>query len=431
MTRLRDRTTLIQQKTPGTKPTLRNDAVPARMDNFRVHGPRTALNVDNFALFVSQLNGQLGGISERLNAIPRMNPADYVRRDEFGNLVDDHNDTIASAATSQGEDAVQSNTTKTTSRKKNKNANTSTTTVNNAAPLSAPPQIADTSSIGTTVTPLFSYADHTHGGVNKSATGSNGQSTFFTSTFEIRGDDAFWWDNSNKRLGIGNAAPGVDLDVSRSASGVTVEVDLKNTSNTATSKAKQLIQVAGATADDPFLVFDVASVTQWAVGIDNSDSDKFKVSRSATLGTTDSLVITTGDAVSLTGKVTTYENITTAGKGLAPITDVKTLTAQVADIADTAFTNASTAGLYRVAYYLVTTTADVTAGTVQVNIKFTDDAAARTVSSTAVILTATTGFTQGYVFARVNSGSLTYGVTHTGIFGTSQYALYATCERLN
>ncbi len=111
------------------------------------------------------------------------------------------------------------------------------------------------------------------------------------------------------------------------------------------------------------------------------------------------------------------------------ITDQLSLTGKVADIADTAFSG-TTAGLYRLGFYLLDTVADATAGTVSLNIKFTDNAAARTISSAPVILTATTGFGQGDIIIRLASGTITYGVTHTGIFGTATYACYLTLERI-
>lgn len=114
--------------------------------------------------------------------------------------------------------------------------------------------------------------------------------------------------------------------------------------------------------------------------------------------------------------------------GVVPIIASVSLTGQVADIVDTTLT--STAGLYRVAYYILDTVADLTAGAVTLNIKYTDDAGARTLSTSPVILTAITGFAQGEVIARLASGNLTYGVTHSGSFGTAQYALYLTAERL-
>lgn len=111
------------------------------------------------------------------------------------------------------------------------------------------------------------------------------------------------------------------------------------------------------------------------------------------------------------------------------ITDKISLTAQVADIADTAFAG-NTAGVYRLSYYILDTTADALAGAVTLNIKFTDNGAARTISTSPVVLSALTGFAQGDIVVRLASGNITYGVTHTGIFGTADYALYLTLERI-
>lgn len=117
------------------------------------------------------------------------------------------------------------------------------------------------------------------------------------------------------------------------------------------------------------------------------------------------------------------------GAGIVTTTDTEALTTKATDIADTALTTTG-AGLYRVSYYLLDTTADLTAGAVTLNIKFTDAATARTLSSAPVVLTATTGFAQGQMVVQLASGGITYGVTHTGIFGTAVYALYLSLERL-
>lgn len=122
---------------------------------------------------------------------------------------------------------------------------------------------------------------------------------------------------------------------------------------------------------------------------------------------------------------------TSGAFGVPLIKDVQSKIAQVADIADTNFVGGNVAGLYRVSYYLVDTTSDITAGAVTLNIKYTDIVGARTLSSTPVVLTATTAITQGTLFIQLASGNVTYGVTHTGIFGTATFALYLTFERLN
>lgn len=113
------------------------------------------------------------------------------------------------------------------------------------------------------------------------------------------------------------------------------------------------------------------------------------------------------------------------------IKDTIALTNQGADIADTNFSGASTIGTYRVGYYMLDTTADLTAGAVTLNIKYNDGTASRTTSSNAVILTATSGFDEGNIFIRLGTASITYGTTHTGIFGTAKYALYISLEQLS
>ncbi len=76
------------------------------------------------------------------------------------------------------------------------------------------------------------------------------------------------------------------LDHAVSSSGATVKRSVRNTSNTATSKAWDLIEVAGATADDPYSQYSVSGVTNFVVGIDNSDSDYFKIHSGTALDTT-------------------------------------------------------------------------------------------------------------------------------------------------
>lgn len=69
---------------------------------------------------------------------------------------------------------------------------------------------------------------------------------------------------------------------------------VSNSDNTGTSAAQVQISVGGATttgdAQDSFIV---TGVTTWSMGCDNSDSDSLVICPSATLGTTNSHVITT------------------------------------------------------------------------------------------------------------------------------------------
>lgn len=84
--------------------------------------------------------------------------------------------------------------------------------------------------------------------------------------------------------GVINNKVGADI------SGVTNTFTVTNPSNTASSAARETITVGGGTAADPSLNFNVSGVTDWEVGIDNSDSDKWKLSQGTALGTNDTIV---------------------------------------------------------------------------------------------------------------------------------------------
>jgi len=75
--------------------------------------------------------------------------------------------------------------------------------------------------------------------------------------------------------------------VQGTTSGSTVTSTVSNSSNNASSSAANHISVGGGTSDDAYMRFAVGTTAQYALGIDNSDSDKFKLSY-ATSGATPS-----------------------------------------------------------------------------------------------------------------------------------------------
>ncbi len=82
-----------------------------------------------------------------------------------------------------------------------------------------------------------------------------------------------------------------------SRSGGVMGLLVENTSNTSSSSALLQAKVAGTSADDPYMLFNINGSTQWTIGSDNSDSDKFKISQSAGLGTSDVFTVTTAGNV--------------------------------------------------------------------------------------------------------------------------------------
>lgn len=70
---------------------------------------------------------------------------------------------------------------------------------------------------------------------------------------------------------------------SQSSSGITLNWSLANTSNTAGSEVVLNLAVGGGTASDPMLRFGVTGVIEYVMGIDNSDSDRFKIEYDASV----------------------------------------------------------------------------------------------------------------------------------------------------
>jgi hypothetical protein len=133
-----------------------------------------------------------------------------------------------------------------------------------------------------------------------------------TSGQTLRYDGASWSANSflyNTGTGIGIGTTSLTQTVEVAGTmGVTLTTSgsnsyflLDHTSNTANSNAIQQIRVAGGSGGDPVTQYSIAGVETWSVGLDNSDSDKFKIAKNATPGTNDYFTIT---STGLTGVAT-------------------------------------------------------------------------------------------------------------------------------
>lgn len=83
------------------------------------------------------------------------------------------------------------------------------------------------------------------------------------------------------------------------SSGGAVQLNAINTSNTADSYAIMYTEVAGSSAADAMYQFSVNGITDWVMGLDNSDADKFKIATNSILGTNDRLTITTAGLVGI------------------------------------------------------------------------------------------------------------------------------------
>lgn len=94
--------------------------------------------------------------------------------------------------------------------------------------------------------------------------------------------------------------PSYELDVSRSSAGASVVSRVRNSDNTnAASHAMLYLQNGGASSGDAKIVFENAGLNSWAIGSDNSDSDKYKICFFSDLGTNDYLTIDTSGSVAI------------------------------------------------------------------------------------------------------------------------------------
>lgn len=112
------------------------------------------------------------------------------------------------------------------------------------------------------------------------------------------------------------------------------------------------------------------------------------------------------------------------------ITEVENLTGKTSDITTTAMN--TNVGLNRIQCILQTTTADVLAGAVTLTIAWTDVNGSRTLVVGPVVLTAlgSSPIASSVSFLQVQSGNVTFAVSHTGIFGTAVYAVRIILEKL-
>ena len=109
--------------------------------------------------------------------------------------------------------------------------------------------------------------------------------TAFVTTGNVEvGTANLFVDTTTGRVGIGSASPGGPLHVKAvgsttltNESPITNGIFVYNDQNSANQDASVAIRVAGSSAGDPFLSFDIANEYGWAWGMDNSDGNKMKL----------------------------------------------------------------------------------------------------------------------------------------------------------
>jgi len=93
------------------------------------------------------------------------------------------------------------------------------------------------------------------------------------------------------------------------------------------------LEIGAGSSGDPRITFDINSTDEWTIGVDDSDSDKFKIDTGGTVGASTQLSITSGGDVVIGGGLTTGSTSALNSSGLVQvaaqtsITSLGTLTA--------------------------------------------------------------------------------------------------------
>ena len=88
-----------------------------------------------------------------------------------------------------------------------------------------------------------------------------------------------------------------NLSQSAAVSGASLSIQTINSSNTASATAFHQCQVAGSTASDAYYEANISGGQAWTWGLDNSDSDAYVLSASATPGTTNVMRVSTAGEI--------------------------------------------------------------------------------------------------------------------------------------
>lgn len=196
------------------------------------------------------------------------------------------------------------------------------------------------------------------------------------------------------------------------------------TGSTSATEARKRLDVPGLHIDNVFTgvqTFDAVEVG--AGGLDTTDG---------LTAISSPLTVVSGGQIHQeewpTSGTLTFARGTTAGTYVVHANPID-LTAQAAAIGATNLV-ASASGAYRVGVYLEVTTADVTAGTLDVVIRWTDRVGATSRTIVTALSMVATGRDYDMLEFRANSAAITYEVNVTGAVNAARFAVTIRTEPL-
>ncbi len=139
------------------------------------------------------------------------------------------------------------------------------------------------------------------GGSSVSGSGTAGEVAYWSSSTAITGSTTFTFDATNAFITLGDktntacrhAISGRDITFLSSVSGTPATINISHEDDTAGSGAGTVHTVAGTSAGDAYTLYTVTAGSSWITGLDNSESDIWKVSQGTALGTNDFFWINT------------------------------------------------------------------------------------------------------------------------------------------
>lgn len=197
----------------------------------------------------------------------------------------------------------------------------STTTITSGTSMVA----TTTLTAGTGITSTTGNIVASAGNISATA-GSVSAGTSVSATTTVTAGTGLTVTTGNADVLAGNANVTGNVIASKSSAGANVTVQATNSDNTSgTSNAGVEIATGGASSGDPYLSFQISGVgaSTMTMGLDNSASDLFVISNSATIGSSNALTLSQAGALSATTSVTAGTSITaTAGDITATLGNV-------------------------------------------------------------------------------------------------------------